>query len=88
MTRVRSTDALLRSMPVRFTTSTTGNQVARRTWTTQDRELMVPLCSRHHHAAHEGGWTLRLKPDTSTPDHRTRRSGDRHRGSTPAIERS
>jgi hypothetical protein len=25
---------------------------------------LVPLCSRHHHAAHEGGWKLRLDPDT------------------------
>jgi hypothetical protein len=27
-----------------------------------DLDNMVPLCSRHHHAAHEGGWTLTLKP--------------------------
>ena len=25
---------------------------------------MVPLCSRHHHAVHEGGWTLGLEPGT------------------------
>lgn len=25
---------------------------------------LVPLCSRHHHAAHEGGWKLRLDPLT------------------------
>lgn len=25
---------------------------------------LVPLCSRHHHAAHEGGWRLRLDPRT------------------------
>jgi hypothetical protein len=29
-----------------------------------DLENMVPLCSKHHHAAHEGGWTLTLKPGT------------------------
>jgi hypothetical protein len=29
-----------------------------------DLENLVPLCSRHHHAAHEGGWKLRLDPDT------------------------
>ena len=23
---------------------------------------LVPLCSRHHHAAHEGGWKLKLDP--------------------------
>jgi hypothetical protein len=27
-----------------------------------DLDNMVPLCSRHHHAAHEGGWKLTLKP--------------------------
>ena len=25
---------------------------------------MVPLCSRHHHAAHEGGWKLKLDSET------------------------
>jgi hypothetical protein len=25
---------------------------------------MVPLCSQHHHAAHEGGWKLTLNPKT------------------------
>jgi hypothetical protein len=29
-----------------------------------DMNNLVPLCSRHHHAAHEGGWKLRLDPDT------------------------
>jgi hypothetical protein len=29
-----------------------------------DMDNLVPLCSRHHHAAHEGGWRLRLDPDT------------------------
>ena len=29
-----------------------------------DLNNMVPLCSRHHHAAHEGGWKLRLDSDT------------------------
>jgi hypothetical protein len=31
-----------------------------------DLDNMVPLCSRHHHAAHEGGWTLKLKPGSRT----------------------
>ena len=35
-----------------------------------DLENMVPLCSRHHHAAHEGGWTLKLKPGTRQLDAR------------------
>ncbi len=29
-----------------------------------DLDNMVPLCSRHHHAVHEGGWTLVLEPLT------------------------
>jgi hypothetical protein len=29
-----------------------------------DLNNMVPLCSRHHHAAHEGGWKLQLNPKT------------------------
>ena len=24
----------------------------------------IPLCSKHHHAAHEGGWKLTLDPTT------------------------
>ena len=31
---------------------------------TTDLNNMVPLCSRHHHAAHEGGWKLNLDPET------------------------
>ena len=26
---------------------------------------LVPLCSHHHHKVHEGGWSLKLKPDRS-----------------------
>lgn len=29
-----------------------------------DLDNQVPLCTRHHHAAHEGGWTLSLDPST------------------------
>ncbi|MGA0879318.1 MAG: DUF222 domain-containing protein [Ilumatobacteraceae bacterium] len=29
-----------------------------------DLANMVPLCSQHHHAAHEGGWTLNLDPES------------------------
>ncbi len=35
-----------------------------------DLDNMIPLCSRHHHAAHEGGWTLTLKPGTRHLDAR------------------
>ena len=29
-----------------------------------DLNNMIPLCSKHHHAAHEGGWKLKLDPET------------------------
>jgi hypothetical protein len=29
-----------------------------------DLNNMIPLCSRHHHAAHEGGWKLQLDSET------------------------
>ena len=29
-----------------------------------DLSNMLPLCSRHHHAAHEGGWQIHLEPET------------------------
>ena len=29
-----------------------------------DMDNQVPLCTQHHHAAHEGGWTLRLARST------------------------
>lgn len=29
-----------------------------------DLDNMVPLCSRHHHAVHEGGWKITLEPRT------------------------
>jgi hypothetical protein len=28
-----------------------------------DVDNLLPLCSRHHHLAHEGGWALHLAPD-------------------------
>ena len=28
-----------------------------------DLENLLPLCSRHHHLVHEGGWDLHLAPD-------------------------
>ena len=31
-----------------------------------DLDNMVPLCERHHHLVHEGGWTLELFPDRRT----------------------
>jgi len=29
-----------------------------------DLDNHVPLCTRHHHAVHEGGWTVSLDPET------------------------
>ena len=31
-----------------------------------DLDNLLPLCSRHHHLVHEGGWTLTLRPDRTT----------------------
>ena len=31
---------------------------------TTDLANLVPLCTKHHHCAHEGGWQLALDPDT------------------------
>jgi hypothetical protein len=31
-----------------------------------DLANMLPLCERHHHHVHEGGWTLQLFPDRCT----------------------
>ncbi len=31
---------------------------------TTDLANLVPLCSKHHHCTHEGGWQLTLDPDT------------------------
>jgi hypothetical protein len=28
-----------------------------------DIDNLIPLCSKHHHLVHEGGWQLRLTPD-------------------------
>jgi hypothetical protein len=44
-----------------------------------DLENLLPLCSRHHHAAHEGGWQLALQPDRTLtitlPDGRVMTTG-------------
>ena len=40
-----------------------------------DMSNLVPLCSRHHHAAHEGGWKLRMNPNTRQLSVTTSRDG-------------
>jgi hypothetical protein len=42
---------------------------------------LLPLCSRHHHLVHEGGWQLTLQPDRTIT--LTRPDGTvHHNGST------
>lgn len=42
-------------------------QIHHVTWYTlgglTDLDNLLPVCSRHHHLVHEGGWTLHLAPD-------------------------
>ena len=33
---------------------------------TSNLDNLLPLCERHHHLVHEGGWTLQLFPDRRT----------------------
>ena len=44
-----------------------------------DLANLIPLCSKHHHAVHEGGWNLVLHPNRSItityPDGRVQNSG-------------
>ena len=42
-----------------------------------DLENLLPLCSRHHHLVHEGGWNIRLDPDRTL--HITEPSGRPHK---------
>lgn len=41
---------------------------------------LLPLCNRHHHLAHEGGWTLKLEPDRTLW---TWRPDGHHHATTP-----
>jgi hypothetical protein len=45
-------------------------------WGRTDLGNLVPLCSRHHHLVHEGGWTLTMTPDRTIT--LTRPDGTRH----------
>ncbi len=44
-----------------------------------DLDNLLPLCSKHHHCAHEGGWKLMLQPDRTLtithPDHTVHSTG-------------
>lgn len=46
-----------------------------------DLANLVPLCSRHHHLAHEGGWQLVLEPDRALHLHQP--DGTRWRTARP-----
>jgi hypothetical protein len=46
-----------------------------------DLANLVPLCARHHHLAHEGGWQLVLEPDRSLHLHQP--DGTRWRTARP-----
>ena len=64
-----------------------------------DLDNLLPLCSRHHHCVHEGGWVLVLQPDHSftitypdetveevpTPGHRRRAAGQSQRNRREAA---
>ncbi len=41
-----------------------------------DLDNLIPLCGRHHHLVHEGGWTIALKPDRTLVI--TQRDGRHH----------
>ena len=48
-----------------------------------DLSNMLPLCSRHHHLVHEGGWTIHLAPDRTLTI--TRPDGHHHATTRPDI---
>ena len=59
--------------PVRTPAAPSASTTATSTTSTRGRDLgstdlanLVPLCSRHHHLVHEGGWTLILRADRTT----------------------
>ncbi len=51
-----------------------------------DLDNLIPLCERHHHLVHEGGWTLTMTPDRITtwtrPDGVVAHHGPHHRPDT------
>jgi hypothetical protein len=49
-----------------------------------DLANMLPICSRHHHVVHEGGWQLHLDPDRTLTV--TEPSGNTYGTSRPDLE--
>ena len=50
---------------------------------TTDLHNLLPLCARHHHLVHEGGWTLHLTPDRTLTI--TRPDGTHHATTRPDM---
>ncbi len=50
---------------------------------TTDLHNLLPLCSRHHHLVHEGGWTIQLSPERTLTI--TRPDGQHHATTRPDI---
>jgi hypothetical protein len=48
-----------------------------------DLHNLLPLCSRHHHLVHEGGWTIQLSPERTLTI--TRPDGQHHATTRPDI---
>ncbi len=48
-----------------------------------DLENLIPLCARHHHVVHEGGWRLQLDPERTLTI--TRSDGEFHARCRPDI---
>jgi hypothetical protein len=48
-----------------------------------DLHNLLPLCSRHHHLIHEGGWTIQLSPDRTLTI--TRPNGEIHATVRPDV---
>ncbi len=46
---------------------------------TTDIDNLLPLCTKHHHLAHEGRWQLTLDTTTQPHHHQTRRHPNDHR---------
>ena len=56
-----------------------------------DLENLIPICVRHHHLVHEGGWTLHLAPDRTLTVTRPDGTTDTHQlptVRTPATQRA
>ena len=53
------------SLPIRTTmlTWSPGSKFGWEHLGATNLDNLLPICERHHHHVHEGGWTLTIKPD-------------------------